>query len=162
MRQKFLPPPKNSQYWSSNESRTKQFVHQWSSGFRKVLMEKLLANFKSVTLACFMNRLSTMRKSRMAEFMIYIYEHTPPIFSKAGYHRNAWNLYKMFQSRRASGVTGPRLFSHLSCPFGQSLGLSRKILCCGPSKGFCIACEALITSFCNHSIWKPKLVFFRR
>ena len=55
-----------------------------------------------------MNSLFTMRKSRTAEFMTYIWT-TPPIFSKAGYHKNAWNLYKMFeqrqiQSRRVSGV----------------------------------------------------------
>lgn len=130
-------------------------------------MEKLLANFKSVTLACFMNSLSTMRKSRTAEFMIYIYELHLQSFPKLDITGTRETFTKRLSNAKISldvfrVSTGPRLFSHLSCPFGQSLALRRNTLCFGPSKGFCLACEAFLTSFCNHSTWKPKLVFFRR
>lgn len=130
-------------------------------------MVKLLANFKSVNLACFMNSLPTMRKSRTAEFMIYIYELHLQSFPKLDITGTRETFTKCLSSAKISldvfrVSTEPRLFSHLSCPFGQSLALRRKTLCFGPSKGFCLACEAFLTSFCNHSTRKPKLVFFRR
>lgn len=164
MRQRFPPPLKTSQYWFSKESWTCTPMKQWA---QRGVNGETAGEFQVSHSRMFHEQfVHDAKVTNGWIYDLYIWT-TPPIFSKAGYHRNAWNLYKMFeqrqnQSRRVSVSTGPRLFSHLSCPFGQSLALRRKTLCFGPSKGFCLACEAFLTSFWNHSTWKPKLVFFRR
>ena len=106
MRQRFPPPLKTSQYWFSKESWTCTPMKQWA---QKGVNGETAGEFQVSHSRMFHEQfVHDAKVTNGWIYDLYIWT-TSPIFSKAGYHRNAWNLYKMFeqrqnQSRRVSGV----------------------------------------------------------
>ena len=106
MRQRFPPRLKTSQYWYSKESWTCTPMKQWSE---KGVNGETAGEFQVSHSRMFHEQfVHDAKVTNGWIYDLYIWT-TPPISSKAGYHRNAWNLYKMFEQRqnqsgRVSGV----------------------------------------------------------
>lgn len=134
MRQRFPPPLRTSQYWFSKESWTCTPMKQWA---QKGVNGETAGEFQVSHSRMFHEQfVHNAKVTNGWIYDLYIWT-TPPIFSKAGYHRNAWNLYKMFEQRQNQSrlVSGVHRTSFIFTPQLSIRPIARaaqKTLCFGP------------------------------